>query len=439
MRVWVIGATGLLGSHIVDLCVKNKDTVRVLVRESSNLDYLKKYPDIEYSYGSLSDLESLMKAAEGVDVVYHSAGRVSEWGTRKQFMETNFEGTVNVIEACKAKGVKRLVYVSSPSVVFNYEDELNIDESRPYPKKFANYYSESKALAEQYVIANHDPAYLQTVVVRPHAIWGPRDKAGFLARIIARLKEGKMVNLSGGKTVMTDLCYVLNAAHACVLAAASKEAGGKIYFIADDAPTDAWKFFNEVAGKLGLGEIKKSLNPHMLKPVAAFLELLWKIPYFMENVRLPLNRYSLGVMTTSSTYDLSAARKDLNYKPLVDMKTGLDNLAAWIDEKGGIASYVRDVEVSNKINPEVYKIIPLAGWVLTIGGLFIKIDNIFLYAIWLLIVFATVVVHIFQIPVAIPIGRRAGYGYPEIIFKTMLYGAAWWVPLKQERAKQVNN
>ncbi|MBN1495424.1 MAG: NAD-dependent epimerase/dehydratase family protein [Spirochaetes bacterium] len=340
MHVLVLGATGLLGSHIVDLCVQNRDAVRVLVRKGSDCEYLKRYPHIEYSYGSLEDPISILKAADGIDVVYHSAARVTDWGSRRQFMETNYKGTVNVVQSCRANGVKRLVYVSSPSVVFNYKDEVNINENQPYPKKFANHYSESKALAEQFVIRNHDPGRIETVVVRPHAIWGPRDKTGFLARILAKIRAGKMIDLSGGKEVMVDMCYVLNAAHACVLAAISKNAGGKIYFIADDAPTNAWQFFNQVAGRLGLDKIQRSVPPGLLTPIIAIIELVWNVPYLMENYPPPINRYSLGVLTNSTTYNLSAAKKDLNYRPLVDIETGIDNFVKWVDEIGGLDAYL---------------------------------------------------------------------------------------------------
>lgn len=92
-----------------------------------------------------------------------------------------------------------------------------------------------------------------------------------------------------------------------------------------------------------------------------------------------------------------------------------------------------------KLNPHIYKIIPIGGWLISIAGLFVAIDNIFVYAVWVLIFFACVVLHAAQLFLSIPIGRRAGHGYPEIIFNTLLYGAAWWVPLKQGAQSNADN
>ena len=117
MKVMITGASGFLGSYIVDNCIKNGDTVRVLVRKTSNTEYLDNYPDIEYVYGSLEDIESLNKAVKDVDVVYHSAARATDWGSYKQFYDANYIGTLNVLNACLRNKVKKLIYVSSPSVV----------------------------------------------------------------------------------------------------------------------------------------------------------------------------------------------------------------------------------------------------------------------------------------------------------------------------------
>ena len=87
MKILVTGATGFLGSHIVDRCIKDGDQVRVLVRETSDLSYLQKYPNLEFIYGGLTNIDVLYKATEGIDLIYHSAARAADWGSRKQFYE----------------------------------------------------------------------------------------------------------------------------------------------------------------------------------------------------------------------------------------------------------------------------------------------------------------------------------------------------------------
>jgi 2-alkyl-3-oxoalkanoate reductase len=360
MKVMITGATGFFGSYIAELCVKQKDQVRVLVyiaelcvkqkdqvrvlvKKTSNLEFLKQFPGIEYVYGSLNDAVSIERAVKGMDVVYHAAARVVDWGTKKQFMEANYEGTKLIVDACKRHEVKKLVFVSSPSVVFDYKDEIMIDESYPYPAKFANYYSEAKALAEQYVVKSHDPDGLQTVVIRPHALWGPRDTSGFMPRVIAKIKEGKIKDFSGGKKVMVDMCYALNGAEACLLAAKSKISGGKIYFISDDEPVDVCKFFNTLSERLQIPGIHQRISKKFLTTIVWIIEIIWKLPFLAKNYAPPLTKYAIGVLTNSTTYTLDAAKKDLGYNPKVSVEKGLDNLIKWIEEIGGIDEYTKNV------------------------------------------------------------------------------------------------
>lgn len=343
MKVLITGATGLLGSHIVDSALKKGYKVRVFVRKTSDMSYLSNL-DIEIAYGTLSDQESLLLATENIDIVYHSAARVSDWGTRQQFIETNYIGTKNIIDACKKNFVKRLIYISSPSVVFDYKDEINIDETYPYPKKFANYYSEAKALAEKDVTAAHNPGSLETVILRPHAIWGPRDKTGVFPRLLLKIKEGKLKNFSEGKKVFVDTSYVTNAADACILAGESKTAGGKIYFIANDDPIDIWSFMDKICETFKIKPIEKTISQKFLKFIVAIIEFIWKLPYIAKNFPPPLTKYAIGILTHSTTYDLSAAKKDLNYKPSVNNEEGVRKLKEWVDQIGGLDEFFRNAE-----------------------------------------------------------------------------------------------
>jgi len=171
MKVLVTGATGFLGSYIVDHSFKQNDSVRVLVRSTSNCEYLKKYREIKYVTGDLLDRDALSRAVEGVDIVYHSAARATDWGSRRQFLEANYTGSKNILEACQAAKVKRLVYISSPGVVFDFTDQEMIDESYPYPEKPGNFYAESKIMAEKLILDANGKDGLTTVSLRPHAIW----------------------------------------------------------------------------------------------------------------------------------------------------------------------------------------------------------------------------------------------------------------------------
>ena len=108
------------------------------------------------------------------------------WGKPKEFYEINYQGTLNVIQACHDAQVPRLIYTSSPSVVFDGESQQHVNEDTPYPSKWLAEYPRTKALAEQAVMASDGERGLSTVSIRPHLIWGPGDH-----HLIPRLIEVK--------------------------------------------------------------------------------------------------------------------------------------------------------------------------------------------------------------------------------------------------------
>ena len=346
MRVLVTGATGFLGSYIVDQCVAQGDDVTALVRRTSDLTWLAHHSAVKLAYGDITDTASLREACRGKEVVYHSAARAADWGSRKQFYDSNVLGTENVLEACLSAGVKRLVYISSPSVVFDYRDEINIDERYPYPKRFANHYSETKAIAEQKVLAAHKPGIFTTVSLRPHAIWGPRDRVGFMPQILAKAKQGKLPDLSEGREVRIDMCYVENAALACLLAsrAPSVNVGGKAFFITDGESVNAWSFLNEMLDLFGIPRIAKRANPRIAMFAAGIIEFAWRIARLEEKRRPPLTRYGVGMLTCSTTYSIEAARHAFGYRPRISVKNGVERLKRWVDGIGGLDEFIRYVE-----------------------------------------------------------------------------------------------
>src|SRR5206468_6581108 len=135
VKALVTGASGFLGSHIVDACARAGDTVRVLVRPSSDLSYLRTVEGVEYAYGDLSDAASVRAAVRGVDVVYHAAARLTDHGGRAQFLDVNVVGTRRLLDPARAGGAGRFVFVSSPSAVMDGADQVGIDESTPYPAR----------------------------------------------------------------------------------------------------------------------------------------------------------------------------------------------------------------------------------------------------------------------------------------------------------------
>jgi nucleoside-diphosphate-sugar epimerase len=343
LKVLVTGASGFLGSYIVDQCLTEGNTVRVLVRRNSDLSYLKTLKDIEIVFGDMSEKHSLPRALEGVEVIHHSAARVFDFGSRKQFYDTNVLGTLNLLNAARMQGTKRMIYISSPSVLMDMNDQVNLDESFPYPKKFINLYSETKAEAEQLVLEANTPNFV-TCSLRPRAIWGPRDRTGFLPKIIAKIASGKLRDISGGKKILASLCYCENAALASVLAAKSNSVGGKAYFITDQENVDVWEFASVIAQTFNLPAITKTVHPAVAKALAGMIDSIWKLPALSHHYSPPISRYSVGLLTLSGTFSSSAATRDFNYVPKVNQLAGLSLLKKWVDEIGGVSEFIRQVK-----------------------------------------------------------------------------------------------
>ena len=339
MRALVTGASGFLGSHIVDECVRAGDRVRVLVRPFSDVSYLRTVPGLELVHGDLSDTASLREACRGVDVVYHSAARVTDHGTRDQFWTANVTGTERLLAAAADHDVPRFVFVSSPSATMTGGDQLDVAETSGYPTSFLNLYSETKAAAEQRVLAADRPGFT-TCALRPRGIWGPRDYTGFLPRLLARMRAGRLPDLSGGRRVLASLCHSSNAASACRLAATAPEVGGHAYFITDPAPYDLWALIAETAALFGVRPPGRSIPPFLRDGAAALFDVLWKIPALAERSSPPLSKYSVALLTRSTTYDISAARRDLGYEPKTTAATGLPDLKSWVDSIGGLDAYL---------------------------------------------------------------------------------------------------
>ncbi|MEU2389680.1 NAD-dependent epimerase/dehydratase family protein [Streptomyces sp. NPDC007369] len=342
-RILITGATGFLGGHLVDACIASGHDVRALVRPGSDTARLRALPGVELVTGDLTQPATLERAAEGCRAVVHSAARVVDHGSREQFRAANITGTLRLMTAARAAGARRFVFVSSPSALMHLRegDRLGIDESTPYPTRWFNHYCATKAIAEQHVLAATAPEFT-TCAVRPRGIWGPRDHAGFLPKLVAAMHAGRLPDLSGGKRVLVSLCHVDNAVDACLRAAVTAPAeriGGRAYFVADREVTDLWPFLAEVAGLLGCAAPGPRIPLPVGRALAAAAETLWRLRPDAATSSPPLSRYMMALLTRSTTYDTGAARRDLGYEAPRTRAEGLRALADWVAAQGGIPAW----------------------------------------------------------------------------------------------------
>lgn len=333
MKVLVTGASGFLGRHVVSRCLEEGHAVRALVRPQSASSFDLRHERLQLCAGDLCDPPSVLHAVAGVRAVIHAAAKVSDWGEAAEFHAVNVGGTQAVVDACKAHAVERLVYVSTPSVVFDGGDQLDVDESQAYPARFCSLYAETKATAEQIVRLAARGSALKTVILRPHAIWGPGDTQGYFPRLMKLIAAGRLPRIGERRAPKIDLCHVRNAAQACVLALSADAAVDGTYFITDGQPVLLWEWVDKISDTFSLPRPHRSVGAGTAHLAAAVLELLWRLSGRARRAPPPLTRYAVRLLSHSSTYRIDAARRDLGYRPEVDVERDLCELREWVGRR----------------------------------------------------------------------------------------------------------
>ena len=323
-KALVTGGGGFLGKAIVKQLL-NKD-YDVYSFSRSRYDSLSAM-GITQIQGDIRDPIAVDNACPGMDVVFHVAARAGVWGEYEDYFQTNVLGTKNIISSCLKNSVRRLIYTSSASVVYDGKDMKGANESAPYPEKYLTHYPKTKAMAEQ-IVVNASGADLLTAILRPHLIWGPEDNH-LVPRIIER--ADRLFKVGNGKNI-ADTIYIDNAAVAHILAAEKllerPDLSGNIYFISQGDFVPVWEMINNILKAAGLNPVKRSVPAWIAWFAGAMLESIYKA--FKIKKEPQMTRFVALELSTSHWYDISAAKKDLGYEPIISTKEGLLRLEKWL-------------------------------------------------------------------------------------------------------------
>ncbi len=322
MKALVTGANGFLGSYLVDLLLKHDYQVRAMVRRADQ----PMAGGVEVIVGDIRDSFAVDQACDGVDVVFHTAAISGIWGPWKSFHSVNTGGTRNVVAACQRHRVPRLVYSSSPSVTFTGDHQINVDETAPYARKWLCHYPHSKAIAEQHVLSSNDPPSLMTCALRPHLLWGPRDRH-LIPRILQRARD-KQLRKVGDGTNQVDHVYVENAAWAHLQAAKALAPGspvcGSAYFISQDDPVNCWQWINEILALAGIAAVSRSISFPAAWRIGWALELCHEMLSLTSEPRM--TRFLAAQLAKSHYFDISRAKRDFGYRVRISTSEGMERL-----------------------------------------------------------------------------------------------------------------
>jgi nucleoside-diphosphate-sugar epimerase len=331
MHALVTGGGGFLGRYIVEQLIAQGDRVRSMGRGA--------YPEleamgVEVHRGDIADRMAVLKACQGVDCVFHVAALAGIGVDWHPYERVNVRGTEHVLQACREHGVERLVFTSSPSVVFAGKHQCGVDESAPYDfpwmKAHGAHYSMSKALAERAVLAAGG-GKLQTCAIRPHLIWGPRDNH-LIPRLIRRARSGRLRRVGDGDNHV-DITYVANAADAHLqaadaLASADSPVAGNAYFISQGHSVNCWHWIDEVLRLVNLPPVRKSLSLRTATRAGAICEMICR--WLRIRGEPPMTRFLAAQLATSHWFDISAARRDFGYEPAISTADGMKRLGVWL-------------------------------------------------------------------------------------------------------------
>jgi 2-alkyl-3-oxoalkanoate reductase len=323
MRALVTGGGGFLGLYIVEQLLSAGHEVRVLCRGT--------YPvlqqlDVQVIQADIRNRDAVIAACKDVQAVFHVAAIPGIWGSWQTYHSINTLGTENVIAGCTTHQVERLIYTSSPSVVFDGSDHIDADESLAYPDQWLCHYPHSKALAEQAVLLANQDDGLRTVALRPHLIWGCRDNH-LIPRLIGRARSGRLRRVGDGQNVVS-VVHVENAAAAHLQVEdalrASAAAAGKAYFINEPESVNLWQWIDQLLELAGLPKVQKSISFSAAWRLGQWMETSWK--WLRLPGEPPMTRFVAAQLAGSHSYSIAAARRDFGFTPVIDMDKGLEKL-----------------------------------------------------------------------------------------------------------------
>lgn len=319
----VTGGSGFVGGHLIRRLLSDGWRVLALGRSDkarAEIEALGAEP-VE---GDLLDRTALAGAMEGIEVVFHVAAHFKLWGPMSLFRRINVEGTRNVVEAAERAAVRRIVYVSAAAVVMGRPEPMRrVTEDMPLHKMPFAPYAASKAEAEEVLLpANGRRAGFSTVAIRPPFIWGPGMPA--LDRMVETVRAGQFQWVAGGGQALST-CHVDNLCHALILAA-DRGSGGEAFFVSDGEDTTLKSFLTRLLASRGVTPKDRAVPFGIAWTMAGVMGAVWRI--FRRKGEPPVTRQMLRFIGKDFTIDVSRARNQLGYAPVISAADGMRAMQA---------------------------------------------------------------------------------------------------------------
>jgi nucleoside-diphosphate-sugar epimerase len=319
LKALVTGATGFIGSHLVEALLERGDHVRCLLRKTSDLKWLKNLP-IEVVNGDCNDQTSLREAVKGVDQVFHLAG-VTKAVKEETYFEVNASGTENLIHACLENNphLQKFIYLSSQAAAGPCRNGRKKKESDPCQP--VSPYGLSKRMGEELALSHSHE--LPLLILRPSAVYGPRDRDIYT---FFKLLTKKIKPCLYGQDQHLSLCYVQDVIQAILLAAEAKESGGEIFFLSDGQDYRMEEVGDTIAQVMGVNAICIRVPKWVIFRIASFSEYLSK---FSKRPSLISKGKAEEMVQKDWGCDITKARTVLGFEPRIQLEEGAKLTYDW--------------------------------------------------------------------------------------------------------------
>ncbi|SFS32956.1 NAD-dependent epimerase/dehydratase family protein [Marininema halotolerans] len=317
MRVFVTGASGFVGKRLIRRLVEEGHHVLALSRNDQVAEGLKKI-GVTPVRGTLEDIASWSENLSGVDVLVHLAAYIGTWGKWEQFYQVNTEAPRRLIEVAEKHHVRRMVHISSDSVLQAGKSLVDVNEETPYPEVPSSSYGKSKLLSEKAVL--EAPGKIERIILRPTFIWAEDSEQ--MMDIVQRSKKGQFPWMDQGKA-MIEHVYVDNVVEA-IMQSLEHGRSGEIYYITNNEPMSAREFFEGVFEAAQVPGPKMSLPSGLMRSVSGLMENVWG--GFKLKGSPPITRFEVEFLSLPRRYPIDKAMKELQYQPKTTFKEGVSRI-----------------------------------------------------------------------------------------------------------------
>jgi len=335
-RILVTGGSGFVGANLVTTLLDRGYQVRSFDRAPSPLPA---QPGLEVLQGDICDRDTVAAAVNGIDTVFHTAAIIELLGGasvteeyRQRSFAVNVDGTKHLVHAAQAAGVKRFVYTASNSVVMGGKPIAGGDETLPYTDRFNDLYTETKVVAERFVLSQNGVDGLLTCSIRPSGIWGRGDQTMF-RKVFESVLAGHVKVLVGRKAARLDNSYVHNLIHGFILAAEHLVPGGtapgQAYFINDAEPINMFEFARPVVAACGQRLPRLRISGAVVRAAMSG----WQRLHFRFGLpKPPLEPLAVERLYLDNYFSVAKATRDLGYRPLFNTEQAMAECLSYYTE-----------------------------------------------------------------------------------------------------------